>query len=178
MIIQHARIGLDLLFHSVQLYTSRYHMPITTFCVIHLGDTMVRYSSEEEMESRDTAIRLCLETLQKTRTGFGLCGPLQQMFRLTVRKHGIVLPNDIVSKMGSPGRYGVDDILDACTRLDYSQPIDQILGYLHPKISENWQVEWWKQIDEPKRREQSDELRRASGIPPTSRVEINSLLNR
>ena len=175
MIIEHARKGLDLLLLSVQLYSSRYHMPITTFCVVHLGDTMVRYSSGEDLVSRDKAIRVCLETLQHTRIGFGLCGPLQQMFRLTVNNHGIVLPGDMVRKMGSPNRYGLEDILDACTRLDYSQPIENILGYIDHQIADTWHEEWRNQIGEQigqKVQNQTDEPRRS-----TTRLEINALLN-
>ena len=126
---------------------------------------MVRYCTEEDKESRGKAIRVCLETLQQTRSGFGLCGPLQQMFRLTVQTNNISLPENVVSGMGSLNRYGVDDILDACTRLDYSQPIELITGYLHPQIADTWHEEWRKQIDGP---------RRASN----ARLEITSLLNR
>ena len=126
---------------------------------------MVRYCTEEDQESRDKAIRVCLDTLQQTRSGFGLCGPLQQMFRWTVQSNKIILPENIVSRMGSLNRYGVDDVLDACTRLDYSQPIEHIIGYLHPQIADTWHEEWRKQIDGPRR-------------VSNARLEITSLLNR
>ena len=48
--------------------------------------------------------------------------------------------------MGSFDHYGVDDILDACTRLSYTQPIDQILLRIDPNIARDWPGQWQRQV--------------------------------
>ncbi len=48
--------------------------------------------------------------------------------------------------MGSFDHYVMDDILDACTRLSYTQPIDQILLRIDPEIAKDWAGEWQRQV--------------------------------
>ena len=57
---------------------------------------------------------------------------------------------DVVAKLGPSDRYGVDEILDACTRLDYSQPVEQIKRYIDRSIGADWTEEWNKQMDQHK----------------------------
>lgn len=48
--------------------------------------------------------------------------------------------------MGSFDHYVMDDILDACTRLSYTQPLNQILVHIDPEIAKDWPGEWHKQV--------------------------------
>ena len=48
--------------------------------------------------------------------------------------------------MASFDHYGIDDILDACTRLSYTQPLDQILLCIDPNIARDWAGEWQRQV--------------------------------
>ena len=48
--------------------------------------------------------------------------------------------------MGSFEHYVMDDILDACTRLSYTQPLDQILFRIDPEIAKEWAGEWQRQV--------------------------------
>lgn len=48
--------------------------------------------------------------------------------------------------MASLGHYVMDDILDACTRLSYRQPIDQMLLRIDPEIAKDWPGEWQRQV--------------------------------
>ena len=105
---------------------------------------MVRFS-EDDLSIANTAEEI-LKALQQARGGFALCGPLQQMLRWTVKAQGVALPDNIDELMGPDTRYGVDDLLDSCARLSYSQPVEQIIGYIHPNIAEAWHQEWDRQV--------------------------------
>ena len=167
MIIHHARCGIDILDHSRRLYSSRYHMPLMTFCTLHLGDALVRHSPQEPPAS--IVVEFCLSTIEETRAGFALCGPLQELFRRTAIECGVDLPDNIDALMG-PIQYAVDQILDACTRLAYTQPLDQVLRRILKTIADEWSFEWRRLIIAP------------GGVPRRQSssgryLQINSLLN-
>lgn len=167
MIVHHAQSGMEILHHSRRLYSSRYHMPLMTFCTIHLGDALVRHSPREPPAT--TVVEYCLSTIKETRAGFAICGPLQELFRRTAVECGVELPDNIEDLMG-PFQYAIDDILDACSRLTYSQPFDQILRHIFSTIADDWSQEWRRIIIAPRsgpRRQSS------SGMY----LQINSLLN-
>ena len=166
MLIGYAREGLEFVQRSCMLYSSRYHMPLETFCILHLAQAILEYEMADESVSK-LAVD-CFDMLQRTRDGFSVCGPLQQLFRQAVTEHGISLPAGFEDRLGSADRYGVDEILDACTRLSYMQPTDQILPYLHSAIATGWAQEWQKQIDIP---------RRTNSASGRSAMPISSLIN-
>ena len=68
------------------------------------------------------------------------------MFCHTVEECDIQLSDEMKAIMGSFDHYVMDDILDACTRLSYAQPIDQILPRIDPEIAKEWPGEWQKQV--------------------------------
>ena len=146
IIIHHAWSGMQILDHSRRLYSSRYHMPLVTFCILHLGDALVRHSPKEPPGS--VVVEMCLSIMKETRTGFAICGPLQELFRRTAIECGLVLPKNIDSLMGH-SRYEVDQILDACTRLSYTQPLNQVLCHLASTIADDWSDEWRRIIITP-----------------------------
>ena len=168
MIIYHAHCGLDVLEHSRRLYTTRYQMPMLSFCVLHLGDILIRESPENPPAS--SVVVFCLEMLSKTEAGFAICGPLSLLFRKTAEQHQIELPPNIDEKVGQPMAYNVDDILDACTRLQYSMPLDQTRRHIDRSIAADWGAEWARQIEGPKR---------AAEKPSSSEryMQIGALLN-
>ena len=166
MIVFHARSGIELVEHSRRLYSARFAMPLMAFCTIHLCDTLLRYSKDEPPASK--VAYFCLSILQEARAGFAICGPLQELFCRTVKEFGVPLPDNIDELMGAGARYGMDDILDAYTRLSYTPPYNQIVRYLHPSIADQWPDEWRKMISaRPSRTESS------SG----KYLQISSLLN-
>ncbi len=146
MIVHHARTGMEILHHSRRLYSSRYQMPLMTFCTLHLGDALVRYSPEQPPAS--TIVEYCLSTIKETRAGFAICGPLQELFRRTAVECGVELPDNIDDLMG-PFQYAVDQILDACTRLVYTQPFDQVLRHILSTIADDWSYEWRRIVMAP-----------------------------
>ena len=142
-------------------------MPLTAFCTVHLADALIRFPSDDA-SSADVAA-FCLEVLGQNKKGFPVCGPLQQVFWTSAQEVGVELPEEVENGLlGSKDRYDVDDILDACTRLSYAQPVDQITRYIDKAIGDQWHDEWRDQMASSRSRRQSTAERS---------MQINSLLN-
>ena len=155
IVVFHARSGIEPLDHSRRLYTSRFSMPILSFCLLHLCDVLVRHSPQDPPAS--TVIKLCLEILNQTRPGFAICGPLQSLFHQTTVDCGLQVPPEVDAIVDSFNHYLIDDILDACTRLTYSMPMDQIVRQIDPDLAQDWAGEWQKRVIS-----RGDKLRRGS----------------
>ncbi|KAL8822526.1 MAG: hypothetical protein Q9191_006739 [Dirinaria sp. TL-2023a] len=168
MMTYHARRGLEILEHSRRLYTTRYQTPLMSFCIVHLGDTIIRHSPQNPPAS-EVAV-FCLEMLSETSAGFAICGPLSALFRQTLTEYGIALPDDLDDRIGSPVEYSLDDILDTCTRLTYVQPTEQILRHLDSSLAIDWGREWQQQVVE-----NASRRRRLSSSG--HHMDIGSLLN-
>jgi len=156
IIIFHARSGFEVFEHSRRLYSSCFPMPLLIFCLIHLCDALVRLSPKEPPAQE--VVRFYLEISQQNRANFPLCGPLQSLFLQTVEECGIHLPPELCDIIDSFNHFFLDEILDACTRLTYTQPLDQILPYLDPAIARDFNREWDMQVvnrPKPPRRESS-----------------------
>jgi hypothetical protein len=172
IICSHAKDGLVLLKDSRKMKTCRYLMPLTSFCIAHLGYALVRY---DDASQASEVAEFTLETLQLNKSGFAICGPLQQMFRDAIADQEIVLSEDLERRLGPIDQYDIDAVLDACTRLTFLQPTEQIVQWVHRNIGEEWDIEWNKeiwdklpQLPAPKKRQDS---RGASAM------EISNLLN-
>ena len=144
MIIYHARLGLEALEHSRRLYSTRYQMPLLSFCILHLGDIVVRQLPDDLPASE--VVVFCLEMLARTKAGFAVCGPLSFLFRKTAAEHEIPTPPNISNKVSLQDAYDMDDILDACTRLAYAMPLDQTFRHIDRDIASEWAGEWDRQI--------------------------------
>ena len=119
-------------------------MPLLSFYLVHVCDSLVGFSPQEPPAS-DT-VKFCLDVLQETSAGFALCGPLQSLFCQTAKECGVQVSDEMRSDMGLFDHYVMDDILDACTRLSYTQPIDQILLRINPKIAKDWLGGWQRLV--------------------------------
>lgn len=144
IVVFHARSGFEIFEHSRRLYSSRFAMPMLSFCLVHLCDALIRLSPNEP-PARDV-VWFCLEILQQTRAGFAVCGPLQSLFLQTVEECGVHPPPELRDIIDSFNHVSLDDILDACTRLTYTQPLNQILPHLDPAIASDFNREWDKQV--------------------------------
>lgn len=147
LVLFHARTGVDILQHAHRLYSSRYQLPLVTFCSLHISDTLIRHAPDDPPAVQ--TVQFCLETMQQTRNGFGICGPLQQLFLQTAMKCNVNIPVDIDKLMEPRQHFGLDDILDACTRLDYTQPIGQVLHHIDPGVAQDWPYQWQRLILNP-----------------------------
>ena len=144
IVVFHARSSVDLLAHARRLYSARYTMPSLSFGLVHACDALVRFSPLEPPAS-DT-VEVCLAVLQQTGVGFALCGPLQSLFYRTVEECGVRISDQRRGVMDSLDHYMIDDILDACIRLSYTQPFDQILAHIDPDIAKEWPQKWQRQV--------------------------------
>ena len=125
IIATHAIQGLGHIQRATRLYTARFHLPLLSFCCVHLADAAMVYEAQRGPE----ALQVSMHALQETRAGFDLCGPLQELLRQRAVTHSVQLPHDIAPLLGSLSHFGMDEILDACTRLTYTQPLKQILSH-------------------------------------------------
>lgn len=119
--------------------------PLQLFCTVHLCDAFVRQHPQDS-STADT-IRFCLESLQEAKTGYPLAGPLQQMFRLSMGEYNVSVPKALERLIGNTSRYGLEEFLDACTRVSYQQPFGQILPNLDLSLGEEF-VRDCQQIDQ------------------------------
>lgn len=87
-------------------------------------------------------LKICLELLQQTRTGFAICGPLQKRFYDRAIEFGVPTPEGMGEVLGSFAHYDMDGILEAFTRLSYTHPMERILPQIHPAIAEEWSAAW------------------------------------
>jgi len=115
-------------------------MPLLSFCCVHLADAHIYYTLEDS--PGPGAAELCLGTLQQNREGFAICGPLQELFRRRAIERGVQLPEGIRPIVESVAHFGIDDFLDACTRLSYTQPLDQVQIHFDENIAHEWDVAW------------------------------------
>lgn len=152
-IVEHARTGLLHIDHCKRLYSCRYGMPITAFCILHMGDALIQFSADDP--PAPDVVSFVSEVMQQNQTGFPLCGPLQQMFRQGAEGQGVKLHEDAANSSASSSQYGLDSILDACTRLEYAQPVDQIRRYIDRSIGEQWHDEWSQQMSPSRTRRYS-----------------------
>lgn len=134
--IQHAKRGVELLLQYHRIYTAVYQTPLQLFVVVHLCDALVRY--DRDSESTSEVIRFCLETLQDARVSYALAGPLQKMFYLAIQEYGIPLSDDISHLTEPLSQYGPEELLEACTRISYKQPVTQLLPNMGPEIAQEF----------------------------------------
>ncbi|KAI4251629.1 MAG: hypothetical protein L6R42_008310 [Xanthoria sp. 1 TBL-2021] len=143
LVIQHAQSGVELLEHYRRLYSTRYLMPLLCFCIVHLGDALMRNSPEEPPASNTVEFSLML--LQQASVGFPICGPLQELFKRSAFDCGAKMPANVDEITAPLGSYGVDDILDACTS---SRLAEQVAGDREqPKPTRNTAVDEEDDVD-------------------------------
>jgi len=140
ILLASAKAGLKILEQSERLYSCRYQLPLMAFCTLHMSDVLIRYSPSEPHAPE--VVEFCLRTLQANRPGFAICGPLQDLFRKGAVECKVQLPSNIRELMKPSRHYSVDDILDACARISYTQPTEQIVRYIDEGIAENWEEKW------------------------------------
>ena len=117
------------------------------FAVLHLTDVLARFfpgGIEGGSKDGPEAIQIGMEVLTQSRSGFPVAGPLQEMLRKSANECAIRLPKNLTDLMAIPrpqkNLYKMDDLIDACTRPNYVQPVDEIrLRYL-PSFAADWTV--------------------------------------
>ena len=173
LVLKHAKTSMALLKQYRDAYSLRYLSPILLFCIVHTCDALVRY--DDKGGSAIGIARFCLESLEEAKVGYPVAGPLQKMFRLALDEYSISLPDELERLCGPAAKYGPEELLDACTRPSYQQPIMQMLPNLHPSLAQDFMDDWQKLCEERPQQNQPVE-----SPEPTRQhsMQIDSLLNR
>lgn len=182
----HAQQGLFLLDqHYRTQYTCRHQPVLQMFGVLHHVDIIARFfSSGVEGSGKDgpAAIQFGLEALFESRAGFSISGPLQEMLRRTALDCSVRLPPNSRDLFIPPLRhrsYHMDDLIDACTRPSYVQPITEI----NHRYTSTFSAEWTSEAPSFGFREPSPNSRRLRNPPSAeergaqSLMQIRNLLN-
>lgn len=172
-VLHQARAGLQLLKRYRELYSSFYLSPLQLVCLVQLCDALVCYDSSGPTTSQ--TIRFCLASLEDAKSGYPLAGPLQKMFRQSLAEYNIPVPDEIERMMGSAANLGTEELLDACTRATYRQPVNHILPNMDINMSEEF-VAGWQELESRERPER--EIPAAAFVNDRAqRLDIGSLLN-
>lgn len=141
---------MEILEHRRRLYSARYLSPLVMMCTLHISDAVIRHSPQpQDSKFALETILFCFESLQEAGAGFKICGPLQELFRRTVVGSSLSLPDNLEDLIRPPEKFGVDQILGACTRLEYTQPLSQVLKHIDPSIGSDWLHYWQSLIKAP-----------------------------
>ena len=170
--LQSATEGLHLLEQYRMVYTCRYQSQLQILCLVHLCDFLVRFGSPKQAQDAST---FCLHSLKESRTGFAVCGPLQELFRRTLVECGVPMPPDLTDLMSPVTDFCLDDIMDACTRLSYMQPVDMVRRRLQPSVAHDWEKETMKMNASSPSSSNSSGWRRDEN---EKLMQIRSILNR
>ncbi|KAL9038816.1 MAG: hypothetical protein Q9214_005131 [Letrouitia sp. 1 TL-2023] len=169
IVVYHAQGAIETLEHCRQIYSTRYLMPLIAFCIVHVGDVLVRHSPKQPPAA--DVVEFCLGLLDQAGVSFPICGPLQELFRRTAVECNVPVPKNV----DYTGRYGIDDFLNACTRLDYKQPLDQSVRHVDSRVAQDWPEVWEAVVNSAERPEPLASSRRFS--KGDSMLPIDSLLN-
>ena len=144
IIWDNAQQGLFLLDeHYRTQYTCRYQPVLQMLAVLHLTDVIARFfpgGVEGPRKDGPEAIKFGMESLMQSRPGFAVAGPFREMLRSTAKECSIRLPRELDELMIPPPNqlYQLDDLINACTRPSYVQPINQIHKRYLPSFSADW----------------------------------------
>lgn len=141
-----AQEGLFLLDEHYRMqYTCRYQPVLQMFGVLNLTDVICRffpYNVDGQSKDGARAIQFGMEVLMQSYAGFPVAGPFQDMLRKTANECSVALPKNVSDILVLPHppkqRYGMDDLIDACTRPSYVQPAEEI----HTRYLASFSVDW------------------------------------
>ena len=177
LLIKNATRGLELQDQYSKLYTNYYLSPIQLFCLVHLCDTIVRHDAPDN-ETRTDCIHFCFTTLEQAKVGYPLAGPLQRMFHVALSDYKIPISDEMERHIGSAARIGPEEMLEACTRSSYRQPIAQILPNMAPKLGQEF-IDGYQQSFGARPSEQFEgQTSSKAARGKQKRGEIGALLNR
>ncbi|RDW58156.1 hypothetical protein BP6252_13567 [Coleophoma cylindrospora] len=131
-----------------QRFTCRYQPVLQMFAILHLTDVVMRFfphavsGTEEKRRDGARAVQLAMECLMQSRAGMPIAGPMQEMLRRAAIECSMTLPSNLAELMAPapvPSRvYLLDDLIDACTRPSYVQPVSDIHQKYMPSFASDW----------------------------------------
>ena len=143
-IVFHAKTGLTILGQYRRLYSSLYQSPLQLFCMVHLGDAMIKFTKDDTSFPAADVVRFCMDVLEEAKIGSSICGPLQQMFGSAALELGVPMPDDLKLEIRRCSKHSPEELLIACTRVTFKQPITQILPMLDSSLVVDFPEVWQK----------------------------------
>ena len=173
LLLSHAKIGFDLLVQYRNIYSNQYLTPLHLLCMVHLCDGLVRYGSKS-IDTSDV-VAFCLTSLETAKVGYALAGSLQKMFLIALSDYGVTISNELESQIDAASHIGPEEMLDACTRPSYRQPISQLLLGMDSDMGQ----EFANGLQEILRRRSpvQDTAKRRPHADSITRMQVGSLLN-
>ena len=144
--------------------------------MVHICEALVRYDIPGPGSVPvPQVVKFCLDSLEEIRTSYPVADALQQMFRSSLKDQNIPIPEDLDERFAAQAQLSPDDLLDACTRPTYRQPIRQLMSNLEPALGPAF-IEMWTSLpdDRGSRRKKGKEKEKEK---ETRAMDINSLLN-
>jgi hypothetical protein len=122
-------------------YTSRYQPVLQLFAMLHICDVVARFfPGKVDLIGKDgaEAIKFGMESLMQVRAGYPIAGPFEELLLQTANECSIHTSYLRALSRPRKRRYRMDDFVDACTRLTYCQPVEDI----HLKYQLTFAIEW------------------------------------
>ena len=114
--------------------------------MVQICDALVRYDrADPESSTVLEVVEFCLNSLQEIRISYPVADSLQQMFRMSLNEQGISIPVDLQRRFAAFARMTPDDLLDACTRPTYRQPVQQIMFNMEPDLGHHF-IHMWSDL--------------------------------
>ena len=170
--VYHARTGLRLHIQYRDAYSYFYLSPIQLLCLVQLCDAVIRYDAAGE-ESPQT-MYLCFTALEEAKDGFPIAGALEKMFHNSLTEYKLQVPPELEEIARRLRDYGPGDLLDACTRPTYRQPVSQIVPNIQDDAAETFISRWERLFSQ---RGLPEGRPRAASGGEGPKLNIGSLLN-
>ena len=175
MVVDHAKLGMELLSQYKRIYSYFYLSPLQLFYLVSLSDAVVRYDGNGETTPR--TVELCLTSLQEAKVGYPVAGSLQQMFRHSLSEYQIPVSDALERMIGASAHLGPEELLNACTRPTYKQPISQLMPALDADLGYAFLSRWQHLAESRSPELPLSESSGSGGNGKGKRVKIASLLN-
>ena len=169
VVVNHAKIGMELLTQYKNIYSNSYLSPLQLFCLVHLSDALVRYDGHGDGTPR--TVEFCLTSLEEAKAGYPVAGPLQKMFYVSLTEYRIGVSDELQRMIRVPASMAPEQLLDACTRPTYKQPIAQITQTMEADLGQDFMDRLQRLAEVPL------EERPSSGSNREKKMDIRSLLN-
>ena len=131
--------------HYQSAHAGQYQPTLQLFAALHLIDVLARFFPHASGQSKELgvdAIRFGCRMLIQSRDKYPVAAPFHDMLQRTANECGISLLQDtdkpMTADLRSVNIYREDDLIDACTRHTYVQPVTEI----HTKYSSSFSAEW------------------------------------
>lgn len=145
-IFAHAQRGLSLLEHYRADFTCRFQPILQMFTVANLCDLIARYyspNSSPSVKNASEALIFGLDVLQESYangSGCPIAGVLRELLRLAPATYPtkIALPQPDEYQISQPRKFSYEEIMDACTRATYFQPLWGVREKFEAELCQDW----------------------------------------